>query len=127
MKSRPNIPVARMLRRENATEVEKSLWYALRNRQIGNAKLRRQHPLGRYILDFVCLDHGLVVELGGGLHNDPAVQTLDNERTTWLVQQGLRVLRFWNNDVIENMEGVLETIAAALAQSPPPAGGGGSG
>jgi very-short-patch-repair endonuclease len=120
---------ARELRR-NTTEAERRLWYQLRRRQIDGFRFRRQVPLGPYIVDFACLSARLVVELDGGQHNEDANIVQDAARTTWLVAQGFHVLRFWNNDVFENMEGVWGTIAAALGMSritplpnPPPQGG----
>lgn len=86
--------------RQSATTAEQLLWRHLRNRQLVGAKFRRQHPLGSYILDFVCLEHGLVVEVDGGQHADLQAQGYDQQRTVWLQQQGLRVLRFWNHEVV---------------------------
>jgi very-short-patch-repair endonuclease len=117
---RPNIANARHLRRERATEVEKRLWQALRNRQVAQAKFRRQYTLGNDILDFVCLEHGLVIELDGGQHAKPETALRDEVRSEWLKGRGLRVLRFWNNDVSDNLEGVLSAIAGALAEPPSP-------
>ncbi len=117
---RPNIPIARALRRERATEVEKRLWLELRDRRLCGAKFRRQYTLGRYILDFVCLERQLVIELDGGQHGEPVGAAADEERTNWLKAQGFRVLRYWNNDVTENLAGVLANIAEALNQPPSP-------
>jgi very-short-patch-repair endonuclease len=102
---------ARELRR-NQTEVEKRLWAKLRAWQLGGAKFRRQQPIGPYIADFVCFERKLIVELDGGQH--AATVAADERRTAWLESQGFRVMRFWNNDVIENIEGVLETIAREI-------------
>ena len=74
-------------------------------------KFRRQHPLGRSIVDFVCIEHRLVIEADGGQHNE---SKSDEYRTAWLERQGWRVLRFWNNEVRANSEGVQETILEAL-------------
>ena len=98
--------------RENPTEAEKRLWDALRHRQIDRHRFRCQHPLGAYVVDFVCLAEKLVVEVDGGQHAIEADR--DAERTAWLQSRGYRVLRFWNNDVLENTEGVAETIRTAL-------------
>jgi very-short-patch-repair endonuclease len=105
--------------RLNQTEVEKRLWYRLRNRQINDAKFRRQASVGRYIVDFACFELHLLIELDGGQHASFTEQ--DRQRTEWLTSQGYSILRFWNNDVIENMDGVLERIAAELEgrQRPP--------
>ncbi len=93
------------------TEVERRLWARLRNRQLGGAKFRRQHPLGDYVVDFVCRESCLVVELDGGQHGEDTQRRADARRTEYLESLGYRVLRFWNNEVIENIEGVLQRIA----------------
>jgi len=100
--------------RVNSTEVEKRLWYKLRSRQIDGHKFRRQHVVKHYILDFACDEHKLVVELDGGQHNHPEKILSDARRTEELIREGWRVLRFWNHEVIENMEGVVETIRTSL-------------
>jgi very-short-patch-repair endonuclease len=79
-------------------------------------KFRRQHPLGRYILDFVCLEAGLVIELDGGQHAER--QSEDAARTAWLEKQGFNVLRFWNNEVMGNLDGVREVILSQLRERP---------
>src|SRR5262245_54504204 len=105
--------LARRLRRD-VTGVERRLWQRLRNGQIGDAAFRRQHPAGRYVLDFYCAALGLAVELDGGQH--AMTEARDRERDTWLKQRGVTVLRFWNSDVIENLDGVLEVIAAKVSE-----------
>ena len=109
-------PLAKGLR-FNATVAERRLWLLLRSRKAG-AKFRRQQPIGRYIADFVCFEAKLIIELDGGQHADSVTE--DTERTRWLASQGFRVLRFWNNDVIDNMEGVWASIVAVLSPSPQP-------
>ena len=104
--------------RRNMTDAERRLWSKLRNRQLDGAYFRRQQPIGRYIVDFVCFERSVVVELDGGQHN--AAPSVDQARDAWLATQGLRVLRFWNPEVMQNLEGVLETILDALASTPPP-------
>ena len=104
---------ARQLRRDS-TEVEKLLWQRLRNAQMG-AKFRRQEPILGFTVDFVAHDHRLVIELGGGQHAEQA--QYDERRTRMLEQAGFRVLRFWNNELNENLEGVLETIKARLDET----------
>ncbi len=94
--------------RKNPTDTERKLWHHIRDKQIENFRFRRQRPIGKYIVDFICLEANLVVELDGGQ------QQYDAERTKYLTAQGLHVLRYWNNDVIQNIEGVLEDIRAAL-------------
>ncbi len=110
---------SRSLRRQ-MTGPEQRLWKSLRQRQIGNYKFRRQHPFGIYILDFVCLDARLVIEVDGGQHLESS--EYDQSRTLWLEQQGFRVLRFWNNEVINNLDAVLNVIWRELCpdNSPPP-------
>jgi len=84
-------------------------------RQILGLKFRRQHPAGNYILDFACIDAKLVIEVDGGQHGE--LQTQDKTRTLWLEAQGWKVLRFWNNEVLQNTEGVLESIYNALSKN----------
>ena len=105
------IAFARRLRR-GATDAERRLWYRLRSRQIDGVKFVRQEPIGPYIVDFVCREQQLIVEVDGGQH---ATDKRDAVRDVWLTNHGYRVLRFWNNDVLANTEGVLEAIAAALS------------
>jgi very-short-patch-repair endonuclease len=104
---------ARRLRRDE-TDVERRLWHRLRNSQICDAHFRRQHPAGRYILDFYCPALALAIELDGGQHAQAG--TRDRERDEWLKQNGVTVLRFWNSDVTENLNGVLEAIAAEISK-----------
>ncbi len=95
------------------TDAERKLWSILRAGRLNGAKFRRQVPIGRYIADFACPAAKLIVELDGGQHADQVAY--DNERTAFLESQGYRVLRFWNNDALTNIEGVGETIAGALS------------
>jgi very-short-patch-repair endonuclease len=101
----------RRLRKE-PTDAERRLWQVLRNRQLEGCKFRRQHPFGDYILDFACLERMLVVECDGGQHAD-AVER-DAERTRQLELAGFMVLRYWNNEVLGNLEGVAESIRLQL-------------
>lgn len=96
--------------RKNSTEAEKLLWSKLRNHQFYNIKFRRQHPYPPYTIDFFCEDHKIAIELDGGQHNDPEHQTHDIKRTSFLQERGIKVIRFWNNDVLSNINGVLEDI-----------------
>jgi very-short-patch-repair endonuclease len=98
--------------RNNPTEAERILWQHLRLRQFSGYKFRRQQPLGNYIVDFVCLGKRLVVEVDGGQHTSQ--HSYDERRDAWLQQQGFRVLRFWNNEVLQNVEGVKGAIWQAL-------------
>ena len=100
--------------RKNLTDAEDELWKHLRNRQISGNKFRRQQPIGKYIVDFVCLEKKLIVEVDGGQHNEQV--SYDNERTAWLESQGYRVLRFWNNEVLENVEIVSDSILKVLEE-----------
>ncbi len=88
------------------TDAERKLWSALRDRQIDGLKFRRQHPIGPYVLDFLCEERRLAVELDGGQHTAEK----DAARTAWLADHGVRVIRFWNNDVLTNLPGVVEMI-----------------
>jgi len=103
---------ARQLRSE-MTDAESYLWQRLRSRQIHGLKFRRQHPVGKFILDFACIEAKLIIEVDGGQHNEMQIQ--DNQRTAWLEAQGWKVLRFWNNEVLQNIEGVLVEVLNALA------------
>ena len=99
--------------RKNATEAEQILWRALRDRQLGGLKFRRQHPIGRLILDFYCPEKRLAVELDGGQHAADDQRAYDAERTAFLNDQGITVLRFWNHEVLNHLERVLQTILSA--------------
>ena len=102
---------ARRLRREQ-TEAEKKLWARLRTRQLGGFKFRRQFVIGPFITDFCCFEQRLVVELDGGQHADH--YDADRRRSDFLLSRGYRVLRFWDNEVMENLDAVLERIGEAL-------------
>jgi very-short-patch-repair endonuclease len=98
--------------RLSQTEVEKRLWYRIRGRQLETCKFRRQAVIGRYIVDFACFERQLVIELDGGQYASKIED--DSKRTAWLNSQGYTVLRFWNNDITENVDGVLERIVEEL-------------
>ncbi len=104
---------ARQLRKEQ-TDAERLMWSLLRDRRLAGFKFRRQHPVERYILDFYCHEARLAVELDGGQHNEPDARARDEQRASFLEARGIRVLRFWNNDVLNNTEGVLQAIYDAL-------------
>ncbi len=108
-KTYPSTARARRLRRDE-TDAEKAIWRLLRNRQFSTLKFRRQQPIGRYFVDFYCHERRLVIEIDGGQHS----VARDEERTAYLESGRLTVLRFWNNDVLGNPEGVWEVIRAAL-------------
>lgn len=88
----------------------------MRKRQVGGHRFRRQHPLGPYIVDFVCLDKRFVVEIDGGHHDEPQQMAHDERRTRWLESEGFAVFRVWNTEVFDNLDGVVDTILAELAQ-----------
>lgn len=108
----PNIKTFSRQLRSEMTAAETHLWQHLRARQVCGKKFRRQHPVGKYILDFACIEARLAIEVDGGQHNE--LQNHDNQRTAWLEVQGWRVLRFWNNEVLQNIEGVLGEVVNAL-------------
>ena len=113
-----NIPRARQLRK-SSTDAERALWNILRNRQVAGSRFRRQGPIGPYIVDFVCFESRLVIEVDGGQHAELA--DYDAGRTAWLETQGFRVMRFWNNQVLQETNAVREAIAmAVLGPSPSP-------
>jgi very-short-patch-repair endonuclease len=93
------------------TDAERKLWYALRDRRFEGFKFRRQVPIGNFIADFVCYEHRLVIEVDGGQH---AESVQDQHRDRWFAANGFRVLRFWNNEVLSNLEGVMIALAEAL-------------
>ena len=99
--------------RQASTDAERRLWHRLRSRQIGGAKFARQDPIGPYVVDFVCREQRLIIEVDGSQH---ATDERDAVRDKWLSDRGYRVLRFWNNDVLANTDGVLEAILAALSE-----------
>ncbi|MEZ5691052.1 MAG: endonuclease domain-containing protein [Rickettsiales bacterium] len=100
--------------RKSATDTEKLLWSLLRDRQLLGVKFRRQHPESGVILDFASTKYKLAIELDGGQHAAPEKMKEDKERSEMLEQNGWKVLRFWNNDVLNNLEGVAETIVNTL-------------
>mgnify|MGYP001426055340 CR=1 FL=1 len=111
-----NTPVARRLR-ASQTNAERALWLRLRDRRLGGWKFKRQAPIDRFIVDFYCAGGKLVIELDGGQH---AIGTSrDTERTQALSAMGYLVLRFWNNDVLANIEGVLSDILLTLSKAAP--------
>lgn len=103
--------------REGQTEPERFLWSILRNRRLAGTKFRRQHPIDPYVLDFYCHDARLAVELDGGQHNSEEGQTYDERRSLFLKRSGIKVLRFWNHEVFEDTESVLDAIAWALSDA----------
>ena len=104
-------PHARRLRRE-ATDAERRLWYYLRNRRLGGLKFKQQETIGPFIADFACIECKLIVEADGGQHSDAR----DAARTDYLESLGWRLLRFWNNDILQQTDAVLQTILAACIE-----------
>jgi very-short-patch-repair endonuclease len=104
--------------RKNATKAELALWNRIRNRQVAGVRFNFQVPIGPYISDFVARSIRLIIEVDGGQHADAA--PYDRARTRFLTSKGYRVIRFWNNDVFENIEGAVETIARVLEDMPSP-------
>jgi len=100
--------------RRNCTDAEMKMWFAMRDRRLAGFKFVRQEPIGPYVADFVCREVRLIVEIDGGQHNE---SERDQRRDAFLTSEGYRVLRFWNSDVLTNMNGVLQTILASLNSS----------
>ena len=110
--------IAKNLRKQS-TDAERKLWQHLKAKQLQGLKFRRQSPMGNYVLDFICYEKNLVIELDGGQHS--IEHRKDELRDNWLKQQGFKVLRFWNNEVLTNTAGVLEVIRkSCLSPSPYP-------
>ncbi len=107
---------ARQMRSE-MTQPERELWIALRAKRFNGVKFTRQVVIGPYIADFVCRSRKLIIELDGATHDDAS---RDDQRTAFLEAQGYRVIRFWNNDVMTNLDGVLGALSEALATAPLP-------
>jgi very-short-patch-repair endonuclease len=112
-----NHDFARQLR-QDMTDAERWLWRELKAKRFDGRKFRRQAPIGIYIVDFVCFASKIIIELDGGQHASQANR--DETRTAWLNSQGYRVLRFWNYQVFEESESVLESIWLALRDAPSP-------
>ncbi len=96
--------------RKNQTPQEQKLWNILRNKQFHNLKFKRQYPIGNYIVDFICIEKMVIIELDGGQHNIPENIETDNIRTKYLNSRGFKVIRIWNNDIENNIEGVYKTL-----------------
>ena len=105
---------ARQLRK-NMTDAERLFWRELRSRQVGGHKFRRQQPLGRFVVDFVCLEKRLVIEVDGGHHAEVEQAAYDVDRTVWLRREGFRVLRFWDHEVLKEIDAVTEAVCNALS------------
>ena len=116
MKDSDITKIAKVLRRR-LTDTERLLWRHLRAKHFLGLKFRRQEPIGRYIVDFVCHEKRLIIEVDGGQH--AIDKDRDAKRDKWLNEQGYKVLRFWNNEVLTNIEGVLELIREESLSHPP--------
>ena len=105
---------------QNRTDAERALWARLRRKQLGGVRFRQQVPLEPYVVDFLCPEQRLIIEIDGGQH--ALATNADDARTAWLEARGFCVVRFWNNEVLKNPDGVIELILAALRAelSPPP-------
>ena len=101
--------------RKNQTPAERLLWSKLRSRQRSGCKFRRQHPIGKYILDFYCSEARLAIEIDGGQHADDQQRKRDNLRTAVIMEKGIQVIRFWNDDVLNHLDDVIAEIDAKLA------------
>jgi very-short-patch-repair endonuclease len=115
LKKRNKITIAKKLR-INSTDTEKYLWKYLRGKQLTGFKFRRQHPVGKYIVDFVNLERKIIIEVDGGQHSE---NKKDKLRDKWLKEKGYEVLRFWDNEVFTNVEGVLEVIREKILSPSP--------
>ena len=124
MRIRPGSSTARRHKlRENQTDAERVIWNGLRARQLDNWKFRRQYAVGPYTLDFYCIDARLCIELDGSQHSEPEQRCHDEIRDRYLTDQGIRVLRFSDYDVLTHWTGVLEAISEALTPASPTAVG----
>jgi very-short-patch-repair endonuclease len=103
--------------RKQATNTEWSLWFHLQAKQLEGLKFRRQQPIGKYIVDFVCFEKKVIIEVDGGQHSENGY---DRVRDEWLIKEGFKVLRFWNNEVLNNIAGVLEVIRSNCLKSSSP-------
>ncbi len=110
--TRATVLRARQLRQEQ-TPAKKKIWQRVRNHQLNNLPIRRQHPIGLYVVDFCCEPPKVVIEIDGELHFEPEQMKFDQERTDWLGANGYRVIRFTNDEVYHNFEAVLQSIADA--------------
>jgi len=120
LKNDPALKERRRELRRNQTDAERAMWIKLRSKQFFGMKFFRQYSFGPYILDFYCPEKTLAVELDGGQHNLPEGREYDAERTAYLNAHGVVVVRFWNNEVLCEMEGVLEKLAEKAKTVTPP-------
>ena len=104
--------------RKNTTIQERRLWNLLKNRQFHNLKFKRQQPIGDYIVDFICKEAKIIIEVDGGQHNESENIKYDKTRTEFLNGLGYKVIRIWNNEIYENIEGVIDILEHAIQPSP---------
>ena len=104
-----NIDLARRLRK-NLTSQERILWQLFRNHNFYGYEIRRQSPIGKYIVDFVCREKKVIIEIDGGQHNTPDNILADEQRTKYLEAKGYKVIRFWNNEITKNIDGVYQKL-----------------
>ena len=104
----------RKLLRKNQTDAERKVWSCVRNKQLMGLKFFRQYGVGNYILDFYCPEKRIAIEIDGGHHNEDNELMYDTKREEYLNSQAIHVIRFWNNDIMENMEGVMQKIVESL-------------
>ena len=105
--------------RKNMTNQEKKLWSIIRNRQFFGLRFRRQFPIGNYIVDFICREKKIIIEIDGGQHNEPQNTDYDISRTKFLYSSGYKVVRFWNNEINDNIDGVYEKLKEVFEITPP--------
>ena len=103
--------------RQRQTEAEKKLWQRLKAKHLSGAKFRRQEPIGNFIVDFVSYEKNLIIEIDGSPHREKATKAFDEQRTAWLADEGFRVLRFWNSEISDNIEGVVKKIRSYCTPS----------
>ena len=104
-----NLELSRKLRR-NQTPQEQKLWNILRNNNFHNLKFKRQYPIGNFIVDFICIEKRIIIEIDGGQHNEPKNIINDNIRTQYFESRKFKVIRFWNNDIDNNFDGVYKAL-----------------
>lgn len=100
--------------RKNSTIQEKRLWNLLKNHKFHGLKFKRQQPVGNYIVDFICKEAKIIIEVDGGQHNEMENIEADNVRTVFLESKGYKVIRFWNNEIYENIEGVIKRLESEI-------------
>ena len=103
----------------SSTDAERILWCHLRAKRLDGLKFRRQQPIGKYIVDFICLGKKIVIELDGGQHAEAKTKKYDKARDNWFGKEGYRVLRFWDNDVLLHTKRILEVIREQCLEHPP--------